>query len=316
MVYMDWVVRKDKKEVVGLSRIVVVGSLNMDLIMHTPRLPALGETLLGGPFGDAHGGKGANQSVACARLGAEVVHIGRVGEDVYGNRLKEALGSEGVDVRGLYGTPQEPTGVAVITIVEGDNGIIVAPGANSRLLPEDLENSRNLMQGASMLLAQLEVPVSAVMKAFHMAREMGISTILNPAPWTKLPEEIYSLVDVFVPNRIELAQASGTEDVASGAGSILEKGVPSVVVTLGEEGAAYFTRENAGKVPSFPVSVVDTTGAGDTFTAALGVALSEGKPLEEAVRFACSAGALACETLGAQPSIPRRNEVEALLGRG
>ncbi|HOO63989.1 MAG TPA: ribokinase [Synergistaceae bacterium] len=299
-----------------MSRIVVVGSLNMDLIMHTPRLPVLGETLLGGPFGDAYGGKGANQSVACARMGAEVVHIGRVGEDAYGGRLKEALRLEGVDVRGIYGTSQDPTGVAVITLVKGDNSIIVAPGANSRLLPEDLENSRNLLEGASMLLAQLEVPVSAVMAAFRMARKMGIATVLNPAPWTKLPEEIYSLVDVFVPNRIELAQASGSEDVASGAKRILERGVPSVVVTLGEEGAAYFTRESSGKVPSFPVSVVDTTGAGDTFTGALGVALSEEKPLEEAVRFACCAGALACEILGAQPSIPRRNEVEALLGRG
>ncbi len=299
-----------------MSRIVVVGSLNMDLIVHTPRLPALGETILGGPFGDARGGKGANQSVACARLGAEVAHIGRVGEDAYGHRLKEALRLEGVDVRGIYGTPQDPTGVAVITLVEGDNSIIVAPGANSRLFPEDLENSRSLLEGASMLLAQLEVPVSAVTEAFRMARKMGIATVLNPAPWTELPEEIYSLVDVFVPNRIELAQASGTEDVASGAARILERGVPSVVVTLGGEGAAYFTRQSSGTVPSFPISVVDTTGAGDTFTGALGVALSEKKPLEEAVRFACCAGALACKTLGAQPSIPRRKEVEALLGKG
>lgn len=306
-------IEKIRKEVVVLPHIAVVGSLNMDLIMHTPRLPALGETILGGPFSKAEGGKGANQSVACARLGAQVAHIGRVGKDSFGEHLLGTLIAEGIETEGIRFTEGTPTGVATICIVEGDNSIIVAPGANSIVSEEDVKHSRRLMEGADAILFQLEVPVPAVMEGLKIAREMGIKTILNPAPWTPLPEETLPLVDVFVPNRIELTQASGTDDIEKGAMAVLEMGVGMVVVTLGSEGAAYFTKEASGTVPSIKVTAVDTTGAGDTFTAALAVALTEGKPVEESVHFACCAGALACRKLGAQPSLPYREELDLNL---
>lgn len=306
-------IEKIRKEVVVLIRIAVVGSLNMDLIIHTPRLPALGETILGGPFSDAEGGKGANQSVACARLGAQVAHIGRVGKDSFGEHLMGTLMAEGIETEGVRFTEGTPTGVASISIVDGDNSIIVAPGANALVSMEDIRNSRHLIEGTDAVLFQLEIPVPAVVEGLKVAREMGIRTVLNPAPWTPLPAETLALVDVFVPNRIELAQASGTEDIETGAMAILEKGVDMVVVTLGSEGAAYFTKDDRGTVPSLKVKAIDTTGAGDTFTAALAVALTEGKTVEESVRFACCAGALACRKLGAQPSLPYREEVDLSL---
>ncbi len=294
-----------------MTRIAVTGSLNMDLIMHTPRMPELGETILGGPFSQAEGGKGANQSVACARLGAEVVHIGRVGHDPHGRHLVRKLSDEGIDTTGIRFTDELPTGVASICIIDGDNGIIVAPGANAAVTPDDVQTSRHLLEGADAALFQLEIPIPAVVEGLKVAREMSVTTVLNPAPWTPLPPESLSLVDVFVPNRIELAQATGTDDVDEGAAILLNAGVGTVVVTLGSEGAAYFSKNEEGTIPSLKIDAIDTTGAGDTFTAALAVTLAEGKSLEESVRFATRAGALACRRLGAQPSLPYRSEVDA-----
>lgn len=296
-----------------MTRIAVVGSLNMDLIMHTPRMPELGETILGGPFSQAEGGKGANQSVACARLGAQVAHIGRIGKDSHGEHLLGTLMAEGIETEGVRFTDDTPTGVASICIVDGDNSIIVAPGANAAVTPQDVHDSRHLLEDADAVLFQLEIPVPAVVEGLKTAREMGVATVLNPAPWAPLPAGTLSLVDVFVPNRIELAQATGTDDIEEGAAVLLKAGVGTVVVTLGAEGAAYFTRDEKGMVPAMKIDAVDTTGAGDTFTAALAVALAEGEPLEESVRFACAAGALACRRLGAQPSLPYRTEVDASL---
>lgn len=297
-----------------MTRIVVVGSLNLDLVMQTPRLPALGETLLGGPFSTAEGGKGANQSVACARMGASVDHLGKVGDDPFGGRLLESLLREGVGVAGVHACPDAPTGVAQISVTGGDNAIVVAPGANGRLTPQDLRADARLFDGAGAALFQLEVPLDAVAEGLDLARSRGVPTILNPAPWQPLPQEVLDRVDTLVLNRVELAQCSGREGAEEGLERILERGVPRVVLTAGAEGAYYRTREERGRIPAPQVRVVDTTGAGDTFVGAFAVLLAEGASLEEAVRWGVHAGALACTRLGAQPSIPVRREVEAFLG--
>jgi ribokinase len=301
-----------------MSRIVVVGSINMDLVMRTPRLPVLGETLLGGPFSTAEGGKGANQSVACARMGASVEHIGRLGADPFGERLRGVLEAEGVGVSGVRLTPGASTGVAQICIVGGDNSIIVAPGANASLTPEDLRASSALFEGAHIALFQLEVPLETVREGLGLARERGLVTLLNPAPWQELPEGILERTDLLVLNRIELEQCAGTGDPERAYGLLRPRGIRTLILTAGGEGAFWVTETaggepRSGRVPAPRVDVVDSTGAGDTFVGALAVALSEGRSLEEAVRFGVCAGALACTRLGAMPGIPRRDQVEALL---
>ena len=297
-----------------MTRIVVVGSLNLDLVMQTPRLPALGETLLGGPFSTAEGGKGANQSVACARMGASVHHLGRVGDDPFGHRLLEALIREGIDISGIHACSDVPTGVAQISVSAGDNAIVVAPGANGRLSPEDLRGDGALFDGAGAALFQLEVPLETVAEGLALARQRGVRTLLNPAPWHPLPEELLSRVDVLVLNRVELSQCAPGAEEEEALRTLLDRGIPQVVLTDGARGARYRTASGeAGRIPAPAVRVVDTTGAGDTFVGALAVLLAEGAPLEEAVRWGVHAGALACTRLGAQPSIPFRGEVKDFL---
>jgi ribokinase len=314
-----FVAAKGAKEVSPMSRIVVVGSVNMDLVMQAPRLPVLGETLAAGPFVTASGGKGANQAVAAARLGASVGMVGRVGDDAFGGTLRLALEQEGIHVEHLLVSSGSSTGVASIFVVEGDNAIAIAPGANALLSPSDVRNAAPLFSDASCALFQLEVPPETVLEGLRLAREKGVRTILNPAPWTTLSEEVLTLTDLFVPNRIELAQFSGTEDLLEGALAALDRGVGAVVVTAGKDGAFLFERVGYGERPAHlaiappRITAVDSTGAGDAFVAALAVTLAEGGSLAEAVRFGTGAGACACLRLGAQPSLPRREEVERLL---
>lgn len=298
-----------------MKKIVVVGSINMDLIMETPRLPALGETLLGGPFSTAPGGKGANQSAACARLGAAAVHIGRLGDDLFGRQLLEVLQDEGIDTSAIAVTAGTNSGVAQICVAGGDNSIIVAPGANALLSARDVRDHRGLFREARAALFQLEVPLEAVTEGLRLARAEGALTILNPAPWRPLPDETLALVDVFVPNAIELSQCAMTANREKAFEKLLEAGVGAVVMTAGSDGAHFASSHRSGHVPAPSVDVVDSTGAGDTFTGALAVSLAEGHQLQEAVRFGVHAGALACTRLGALPAIPRRDEVEAFLAR-
>lgn len=298
-----------------MKKIVVVGSINMDLIMETPRLPALGETLLGGPFSTAPGGKGANQSAACARLGAEAVHIGRLGDDLFGRQLLEVLKDEGIDTSAIAVTAGTNSGVAQICVAGGDNSIIVAPGANALLSARDVRDHRGLFREARAALFQLEVPLEAVTEGLRLARAEGALTILNPAPWRPLPDETLALVDVFVPNAIELSQCAMTANREKAFEKLLETGVGAVVMTAGSDGAYFASSHRSGHVPAPSVDVVDSTGAGDTFTGALAVSLAEGHQLQEAVHFGVHAGALACTRLGALPAIPRRDEVEAFLAR-
>ncbi len=305
-----------------MEHILVVGSSNTDLVVRTDRAPRAGETVVGEGFGIVPGGKGANQAVAAARLGAQVTFVARVGDDDFGRRNLENYRHEGIDTRYIAVDPREPSGVALIVVeASGENRIVVVPGANGRLSPSDVERAAPAFSHTRVLLVQLEVPLEAVETALQMAKDRGVLTILNPAPARALPREILSLVDFLTPNETELEilvgeRVSGPEDASAAGERLLEGGPGTVIVTMGERGALIISREGKREVPSFPVRAVDTTAAGDAFNGALALALARGMELGEAVRYACAAGALAVTKPGAQPSLPTAAEVEALLSGG
>ncbi|MBI5880129.1 MAG: ribokinase [Chloroflexi bacterium] len=302
------------------ARVVVVGSLNMDLIVRTPRMPAPGETILGGRFGTAPGGKGANQAVAAARLGGAVRMIGRVGRDGYGEELRATLARDGVDVARVGVDPDAATGVAFIAVDDSSqNSIIVASGANMRVSAADVDAARDVIAGAGMLVLQLEVPLEANERAIAIARAAGVPVILNPAPARPLPAGLIAQVDYLIPNESEASLLTGVNvsDVASAetaARQLMAQGARTVIVTLGAKGALVVEVGGATLLPPFAVKAVDTTAAGDAFVGALSVALAQGMPLAGAARFASAAGALTVTKPGAQPSLPRLADVQALLG--
>jgi ribokinase len=302
------------------SHIVVFGSLNMDLVIQAPRHPRPGETITGGPFSAIPGGKGANQAVAAARLGGEVNMIGAVGADAFGDVLIANLQAAGVDASHVARST-EATGVALITVAgTGENSIVIAPGANGTVSALTAAESEAVIASADALLLQLEVPLSAVLAAAQAASRHCVPVILNPAPARPLPAELLRRASYLIPNEHEAALLTGQptgsfEEIARAAAALQQMGVGQIVVTLGERGALALTDEEPVIVPSFPVQAVDTTAAGDAFVAAFAVALTEGRSLVEAVRWGCAAGALACIVLGAQPSLPMREAVEALLLR-
>ncbi len=301
--------------------IVVVGSLNVDLVVPVPRFPAAGETLLGGDYARHPGGKGANQAVAAARAGAPTRMVGRVGDDDFGAWLVQGLRTDGVahdDVRALAGVP---TGVALISVdPDAQNCIVVSPGANARLEPDDLAPSA--FEGARVVLLQLEVPLATVLEAARLGRAAGARVVLNLAPAQPLgPDELRD-VDVLLVNEHEAALLLDDTDDAvradpEGAARRLSEVVPTTVVTLGARGAAWAEGDDSGVVPGFAVEAVDTTAAGDAFAGALGAALAAevgaGASVRDALRFACAAGALAVTTPGAQPSLPRTEAIRAFL---
>lgn len=300
-----------------MKPIVVLGSLNTDLVVRSPRLPRPGETLTGGPFQTFPGGKGANQAVAIARLGAPVVMIGKVGSDGFGSELMAAVAEQGVDTRGISVASEAATGVALITVeASGQNTIIVVAGANALATPEYVELHAELIRNASLLVMQLESPLEAVMTAASLARQAGVKVLLNPAPAQPLPLDLLRNVDLLAPNQVELAMLAGEGDVAEAARKLIDMGVGVMVVTLGSEGCYILGPELEKHLPAFPVSAIDTVAAGDAFIGAFAVALAEGKPLPEASRWGNAAGAIAATRLGAQPSLPKRDEVLALLGKG
>jgi ribokinase len=307
---------------VGRNRaIVVVGSINMDLVCRTPRLPLPGETVLGLDFRAIPGGKGANQAVAAARLGAEVHLIGRVGDDDFGRRLIADLAREGVRTERVKTTRGIPTGCALILVDErGENSIAVAPGANSRLSPRDLDAARGLIARAAVAVMQLEVPLETVERAIGLCERFEVPTILDPAPAPPrgLPRALYR-VDLLTPNESEARMLLGRgapprSSPLETARRLLARGPRTLVLKLGARGAVSLDRAGVRhRSEGFRVQVVDTTAAGDAFTGGLSVATAEGLPLAEALRFANGAGALACTRLGAQPSLPTRAQVERLL---
>jgi ribokinase len=298
--------------------VCVIGSANMDLVVRAPRLPGPGETVAGGEFQTFPGGKGANQAVAAARMGARVSMVGRVGSDVYGADLRKILGREGVDLTALRTAAGVATGVALITVEtgSGENTIVVAGGANRRVSAEDVLGVAGLIRSADVLLVQLEVPVEAVHKAAEVAGDAGRRVVLNAAPAERLPSSLLSILDVLVVNQTEGAVVAGEgapSEPEALARALLELGPGAAIVTLGAEGAVVAEASGVRRVPSVVVEAVDTVGAGDAFCGALAAMLAEGRSPAEAARVGCVAGALAASAHGAIPSLPTRQAVGARL---
>jgi ribokinase len=301
------------------ARITVAGSLNMDLVIHSPRIPQPGETIIGGDFQMAPGGKGANQAVAAARLGAQVWMVGRVGKDAFGQSLLNGLLADGVDHTYVTQDSETASGVASIVVDEaGQNSIVVASGANGRLSPADINAAKKVIIGADVLLLQLESPLETVLEAAQIAHAHGVTVILNPAPARPLPAELFPLVDVLIPNESETTlltdmPVDDRNQAEVAATALRELGLNLVVLTLGKRGALLAQKGKTIRVPAFNVTPVDTTAAGDAFVGGFAVALAEGKSPVDAVRWANAAGALATTQPGAQPSLPTRHMVENLL---
>jgi len=301
--------------------ILVIGSSNTDLIARVPRLPRPGETVLGGEFTTAAGGKGANQAVAAARAGGRVSFIGCVGRDQFGGQAVAALKRAGVNLRHLR-RRHAASGVALICVgADGQNSIAVAPGANAQLLPADLVRARTAFQDASILLLQLETPLATVTAAIRQAAQWGLPVILNPAPAQPLRDELLRRVTLLTPNETEAEQLTGVK-VANEAGArraaraLHRRGVKAVLITLGVRGALLSDGSTLELLPAFRVRVVDTTAAGDIFNGALAVGLAEGMSLPAAARFASAAAAISVTRLGAQPAVPTRREIERFLDGG
>lgn len=300
--------------------VTVVGSLNTDLAVRAPKLPERGETVLGGSFAVFPGGKGANQAVAAARLGASVVMVGRVGDDAFGGQLREGLAQEGIDVTHVRATEGTASGVALITVdPAGHNTIVVASGANMRLTTADVDAAGAAIAGSQILLLQLEVPADVVAHAAALAKRSGCRVVLDPAPAPpsgSLPGDLYRNLYVINPNEVEARTLTGievTDDQGASAVArrLLELGCQAAVIKRGAQGAFLATDAARETVPGIPVRAADSTAAGDAFAGALAVALAEGRELTGAVRFANAVGALSVTRMGAQPSMPRREELEA-----
>lgn len=296
------------------GKILVIGSSNTDMTIKSERLPAPGETILGGKFLMGAGGKGANQAVAARRLGGDVTFVCKVGRDIFGDNAIKGYEKEGIDTSHILRS-DAPSGVALILVdAKAENSIAVAPGANGDLTPADIRNLRDVIAGASYLILQLEVPVETVLEAARIAHEAGVYVILNPAPACPLPEELFKYLSLITPNQTETALMTGIEaDEASldrAVDALRAKGVQDVIVTLGSRGSLVCAGGKREFVPACKVKAVDTTAAGDTFCGALCVALSEGKSLTEAAAFATKASALAVQKMGAQDSIPYRKDIQ------
>lgn len=297
------------------KNIIVVGSTNMDMVVKTTHIPAHGETVLGGSFFMNPGGKGANQAVAVARLGGNAIFVSKVGNDVFGKQSFQLFEEEGINTKFIISDGELPSGVALITVDDnGENSIVVAPGANASLWPEDIETAISESDNAGVILLQLEIPIHTVQHAVKQASANGITVILNPAPAAVLSQELLSHIDIITPNSTEASNLSGIsvtdmDTAKKAAHKIKELGVKNVVITMGVLGALVLENDSFTIVPAKKVQAIDTTAAGDVFNGALAVALSEGKDLVNAVSFACEAAAISVTKLGAQSSIPYRNEV-------
>ena len=302
------------------ARICVVGALHRDLVVRALRFPQPGETVAGEGFALHVGGKGANQAVAAARLGARVTLIGALGDDEWGSVVRGALAGEAIDLSELVTVPRTHTGVGVITVTPGgENTIVVAPGADHALTPDDMDRAAGPIADADVLLVQGELCAETTLKAMEIARNSNTFVIFNASPVGPLPEGFLRQIDMLVVNKGEAAEllGEGARDVgpAGLCRRLASLGPEKVVLTLGAEGALHFNGTELEHAEAFPMTSIDSTGAGDAFAAALGVLRAEGARLKDAVRFACAAGALATTTPGALPSLPRRDVVEALVKR-
>lgn len=300
------------------ANVVVVGSLNMDLIVRAPRLPLGGETLAGHDFSTAPGGKGANQAVAAARLGARVAMVGCVGDDAYGSELRDGLLAEGIDCSAVEVAGGVPSGIASILVDDaGQNAIVIVAGGNGEMSPARVERHETLLANAEVVIVQLEVPAATVEATLSRAHALGRTVILNPAPAVgPLPAHWYGMVDYLIPNESEAALLTGLpvdspETALQAAQRLLEAGARRVLITLGRQGVLYADAGRHLHVPVTPVVAVDTTAAGDTFVGGFVAGLAEGISLEAAIALGQQAAALAVTRPGAQPSIPYRHELPA-----
>lgn len=297
------------------NKIVVLGSCNTDMVVKSSRLPVPGETILGGTFMMNPGGKGANQAVAAARLGGKVIFVTKTGNDLFGRQSIELYNDENINTDYICSDPDLPSGVALITVDEhGENCIVVASGANGTLSPADIKDAEKEIASASILLMQLEIPIETVKYAAEKAKENNVRVILNPAPAQSLSNDLLKNIYMLVPNETEAEIISGIKvsdwDSAKKAADIIcSKGVDIVVITMGSLGALLKDGNEYQKVPALKVNAVDTTAAGDTFCGAISVAISEGKSLAEAVKFANQCSAITVTRMGAQASIPYRKEL-------
>jgi ribokinase len=301
------------------ARICVVGSANVDLTFRMPRLPKAGETLAGRSLHTGMGGKGANQAVAAARLGAQVTFVARVGNDPFGAEAVRCYGVEGIDTSFIQHDVDCATGTAAIVVDDqAENCILYVPGANDNVVPEDVRKASSAIQNADIVLCQLETPVASALEAFRLARAAGVTTVLTPAPVMDVPEQLLQLCDLCVPNKTEIEHLTkcpvDTPDGVRVAADLLRsRGVKSVAMTLGSSGALLLDDAGALRVPAIHVEAVDPTGAGDAFTAALAVSLAEGVGLKESAHWATLVAALSVTRLGAQAAFPSLSEVNEFM---
>ena len=304
----------ERESFIYKPKIVVIGSCNTDMVVKAGRLPVPGETVLGGTFYMNPGGKGANQAIAAARLGAEVTLISKIGYDLFGLQALEIYRSEKINTEFIFTDQKSPSGVALISVDSyGENSIIVAPGASRSLSTEDIDKAKSKLEEADIILMQLEVPIETVEYAATIAKSYGKKVILNPAPASVLSNSFLSCVHTILPNRIEAEMLSGIkvieESAWRAAKAIGEKGIENVVITLGKDGAYVKEKEEYTMIPAKEVETIDTTGAGDVFCGAFSVYLSENHTLTESVEFANAAAALAVTRMGAQSAIPYKREI-------
>ena len=299
--------------------ILVVGSSNIDLVVTAQRFPNPGETIFGKTFEMFPGGKGANQAVCAARLGCRTLFIGKMGNDDFQERLSQLLLNDGIDIRNILIDQNEHTGTALITVDNsGQNQIIVISGSNMKLTPQDINSKSNLFSDVKVVLAQLEIPLTTVLRTAELAKENEADFILNPAPAAKLPDSLFPLIDFLIPNENELELLSGikvtdNQSINSASRHLLNKGVKNIVVTLGSKGALFLNQNITKEFPSKQVDVVDTTAAGDAFNAALAFRISEGDSIEDAIEFANIVASIVVTRVGAQSSMPYLNEIKNLL---
>ena len=297
--------------------ILVVGSSNIDLVVSVDRLPGRGETVLGSRFAQSFGGKGANQAIAAARAGADVAFLSKLGADANGLLIERHLAEQALLRPILLRDAEFPTGVAMILVDHsGENQIAVVPGSNGRLTPADLRQHRELIAGARVLLLQMEIPRETVFEALRLGRECGLTTILNPAPAAPLPSDLLRLIDILTPNESEAQALTGSADPAEAARILTDRGVGTVVVTCGANGAFLATGNDVTHIPGFLVETIDSTGAGDAFNGAVACAVAEGVPIKSAIVRANAAGALATTGRGAQESMPTKDDIEQLCRSG
>lgn len=304
-----------------MASIVVLGIFVADLAFLAPRLPVMGETILGDGFRIGPGGKGSNQTIAAARAGGKVAFITRVGRDPFGEIARKTWAADDVDTSAVIEDAQTPTGAAFIFVstATGDNAIIVSSGAAGRLSPADVAAAEQTIAGAKVFMTQFEQPIETAVAGLKLARKHGVTTVLNPAPAARVDDSIYALCDYVTPNETELAAltglpASSDDEVLAAAGDLVRRGARNALVTLGDRGALLHGADGTHRVPSFKVAkVVDTTGAGDAFGGGFAVALSEGMPPAEAVRFGCATAAFSVQGEGTAPSMPTRAQIETVL---